>query len=141
MAEPFTMTDIPAQECWELLDAQRFGRLAVSVHGQPDIYPINFLVADGKILMKTASGTKLFQVTLNNAVALEADHVTDTEAWSIVLRGVARVVDSFSERYELDEWHLDTWLPSHKPVYITIEDVEMTGRRFVRDPSASSEDA
>jgi len=140
VAEPFTMNDIPTDECWQLLDSQRFGRLAVAVRGGPDIYPINFLVDGDRVLMKTGAGTKLFQVTLNNAVALEADVVTDTEAWSVVVRGVARVVDSFSEKYELDEKHLDTWLPTSKPVYITIEHTEVSGRRFTRDPNVHIED-
>ncbi len=139
MSSPFTVTEIPTDECWQLLDATRFGRLAMAVGSDPDIYPINFLVDGETILMKTTAGNKLFEVTLNPSVALEADYVSDTEAWSVIVKGIARVVDSFSEMYEKDEKHLETWLPSPKSIYVTIERTTVSGRRFTRDPDASAD--
>lgn len=138
MEQAFTVTEIPHEECYRLLDSARFGRLAMCMHGEPDIFPVNFLVVDEKVVIKTAAGTKLFELTLNSAVALEADHIEGDEAWSVVLKGIARVVESFTEKYELDDLRLETWLPSEKPVYITIEQTEVSGRRFQRTgPSAA----
>lgn len=35
-------------EAWKLLGAADFGRLALSVDGQPDIFPVNFHAIDGR---------------------------------------------------------------------------------------------
>ena len=37
MSEDYRIVDLSPQECWEILDRERFGRLALAVHGDPDI--------------------------------------------------------------------------------------------------------
>lgn len=120
MSEDYRIVELSTQECWEILDRERFGRLAVAVNGDPDIFPINFLVDDQKLLMRTAPGTKLTELVINSAVAVEADGRDGDTAWSVVLKGVARMVDSFSETYADDGKALETWLPSEKPIYVEI---------------------
>ena len=65
MSEDYRIVELTDNECWEILDRERFGRLAVAVHGDPDIFPVNFLVDDGKLLMRTAPGTKLTELVIN----------------------------------------------------------------------------
>lgn len=132
----FRIEEMTEQECWQILDRERFGRLAVAVQGEPDIFPINFLVDEGKLLMRTAPGTKLTELVINSSVAVEADGRDDTQAWSVILKGRARMVDSFSETYADDEKHLQTWLPSDKPIYVEITKSQLSGRRFYRGPAA-----
>jgi nitroimidazol reductase NimA-like FMN-containing flavoprotein (pyridoxamine 5'-phosphate oxidase superfamily) len=54
-----TSQELPADECWELLRQSPVGRLAVVVAGDPDIFPINYVVDHGSIVIRTAAGTKL----------------------------------------------------------------------------------
>ncbi len=136
MSDDFRIEELAEQECWEILDRERFGRLALSVAGEPDIFPVNFLVDNGKLLMRTGAGSKLTQLVINSAVAVECDGRADEVAWSVVLKGVARMVESFSEIYEDDEKHLETWLPNHKPVYVEISPTQLSGRRFLRGSAA-----
>ena len=82
--------------------------------------------------MRTAPGTKLTELVINSAVAVEADGRDGDTAWSVVLKGVARMVDSFSETYSDDGKSLETWLPSDKPIYVEISARSMSGRRFLR---------
>ena len=72
MSQDYRIVELSTQECWEILDRERFGRLAVAVNGDPDIFPINFLVDDQKLLMRTAPGTTLTELVINSAVAVEA---------------------------------------------------------------------
>ena len=132
MSDDFRIEQMSTQECWEVLDRERFGRLAVAVQGEPDIFPINFLVDNGTLLMRTAAGTKLTELVINAAVAVEADGRDGDEAWSVIVQGLARMVDSFSETYADDEKHLETWLPSDKPIYVEITVRDISGRRFYR---------
>ncbi len=132
MSDDFRIEQMSTDECWEILDRERFGRLAVAVQGEPDIFPINFLVDNGALLMRTAPGTKLTELVINAAVAVEADGRSGDEAWSVIVKGLARMVDSFSETYADDEKHLETWLPSDKPIYVEITVRDISGRRFYR---------
>lgn len=132
MSEDFRIEQLDEQQCWDILDRERFGRLAVAVGGEPDIFPVNFLVNDGKLLMRTAPGTKLTELVINASVAVETDGRDGDTAWSVVLKGTARMVDSISETDADDELHLQTWLPSHKPIYVEITAEQVTGRRFLR---------
>ena len=132
MSDDFRIEQMSTQECWEVLDRERFGRLAVAVQGEPDIFPINFLVDNGTLLMRTAAGTKLTELVINAAVAVEADGRDGDEAWSVIVKGLARMVDSFSETYADDGKELETWLPSDKPIYVEITARSMSGRRFLR---------
>lgn len=132
MSEDYRIVELSDNECWEILDRERFGRLAVAVHGDPDIFPVNFLVDDGKLLMHTAPGTKLTELVINAAVAVETDGREGDTAWSVVLKGVARMVESFSETYADDAKHLETWLPSDKPIFVEITPRSLSGRRFLR---------
>ena len=132
MSDDFRIEQMSTDECWEILDRERFGRLAVAVQGEPDIFPINFLVDNGALLMRTAPGTKLTELVINAAVAVEADGRSGDEAWSVIVKGLARMVDSFSETYADDEKPLETWLPSDKPIYVEITVRDISGRRFYR---------
>lgn len=136
MSEDYRIVEMTEDECWAALDRERFGRLAVAVGGDPDIFPINFIVDEGTLLMRTAPGTKLTELVIHAAVAVEIDGQGPQEAWSVILKGDARMVDSFSETYADDEKQLQTWLPSHKPIYVQIVPTQLTGRRFYRGAAA-----
>lgn len=121
-------------ECWELLDGTSFGRLAVSVSNQPEIFPVNYY-ADGRtVLFRTAEGTKLLELTINSLVAFESDHYGDTDAWSVVVKGHARVIESQREVFAADQLPLAPWIPTLKYIYVRVEPTEISGRRFERGP-------
>ena len=48
------MIELDERDCWEMLGHASVGRLAVDVGGEPDIFPINFVVDDRTIVFRTA---------------------------------------------------------------------------------------
>ncbi|WP_435735650.1 pyridoxamine 5'-phosphate oxidase family protein [Cellulosimicrobium sp. PMB13] len=80
--------------CWALIDGTHVSRLAVSVQGEPDIYPVSVRAHDGTLTFRTIPGTKLATLVTNDRVALEWDGVEEDSAWSVVVRGTARRLDS-----------------------------------------------
>lgn len=136
MAEDYRIDELSERECWELLSQAGFGRIALAPLGEPDIFPVNFLVDGSSLLMRTAAGTKLADVVVNASVAVEADAREGDEAWSVIAKGRARIVDSFRETYEKDELHLETWVPGDKPIYVEIAVDSVSGRRFFRGSAA-----
>ncbi len=121
-------------EAWELLGSSTFGRLALSVRDAPEIFPVNYYADGSSVLIRTAQGTKLLELTINSTVAFEADGYTDTDAWSVVLKGTARALEKQSEIFAADATPLKPWIPTLKYVYVRIEPTEITGRRFQRGP-------
>ena len=121
-------------ESWKLLENCQHGRLAVSVANEPDIFPINFVAHEGKLLMRTNPGTKLAELTINDKVAFEADGITSDEAWSVVVKGTARVLESQTEIDAADKLPLQPWIPTRKYTYVEITPQEVHGRHFDLGP-------
>jgi nitroimidazol reductase NimA-like FMN-containing flavoprotein (pyridoxamine 5'-phosphate oxidase superfamily) len=120
--------ELEARECWSLLAAAEVGRLALSVDGSPEIFPVNHAVDGQRVLVRTAAGTKLF-AAVGRDVALEVDGVDDGTAWSVVAKGVgAEVLDPAG--LQRAEELLDPWLESEKRHVLEIVVEVVTGRRF-----------
>ncbi|WP_255770865.1 pyridoxamine 5'-phosphate oxidase family protein [Pseudarthrobacter sulfonivorans] len=118
------------EQSWKLLEATRHGRLVVSVGGEPDIFPVNYLASGRKIYLRTAPGNKLAQLTINSKVLLETDGILSDEAWSVVLRGTARVLSNSTEIAAVEELGLKTWVPTLKDFYVEVVPTSVSGRHF-----------
>jgi uncharacterized protein len=93
------ITELTADECWQLLRSHDLGRIAASAAGLVDIFPINYAVDDGMaVYFRTAPGTKLLELAINDRVAFEIDGANDTEAWSVVVKGRAERLERQSEK-------------------------------------------
>jgi nitroimidazol reductase NimA-like FMN-containing flavoprotein (pyridoxamine 5'-phosphate oxidase superfamily) len=118
------------EQCWRLLERTKHGRLVVTVAGEPDIFPVNYVSSNGKLYLRTAPGNKLAQLTINSAVLFEADGILSDEAWSVVLRGKARVLNNSAELVAVEELGLKPWVPTLKDFYVEIEPTSTSGRHF-----------
>jgi uncharacterized protein len=126
--------ELSADECWAVLAEQTLGRIAVSAAGSVDIFPVNYVAHDGAVLFRTAPGTKLLELAINDRVAFEVDGHTEGEAWSVVLKGHAERLERQSEIDAADALPLSPWLPTLKYRWVRIRPGELTGRRFARGP-------
>jgi len=129
-ADGAPVLELNEEQSWKLLDATNHGRLVVSVAGEPDIFPVNYITADRKVYLRTAPGNKLAQLTINSRVLLETDGVLSDEAWSVVLRGSARVLTNSSELAAVEELGLKSWVPTLKDFYVEIVPTSVSGRHF-----------
>lgn len=119
-----------SEEAWRFLEHSSFGRLALSVANEPDIFPINFLAHNGKLLMRTNPGTKLAELTVNSRVAFEIDGIAENEAWSVVLKGTARILESQTEIDAAELLPLSPWIPTLKYTFVEIVPSSVQGIRF-----------
>ena len=130
---------LATNQCWELLRASVVGRLAVTVDGDPDIFPVNPVVDHGTIVFRTAAGTKL-AATKGRNVAFEVDgyDIETAHAWSVVVKGRAQEIWEAEETLRALRLPLFPWQPGRKPRFVRIEPLSVTGRRFVVDGGFSS---
>ena len=61
-------------ECWALLAEKDFGRLAVSIAGQPEIFPVNYAASDGAIYLRTAEGTEALRAYYEPYLEVAREH-------------------------------------------------------------------
>lgn len=118
--------------CWDLLAAAPVGRLAVSIAGHPDIFPVNHVVDRRSVVFRTAEGTKLAASVLGLSVAFEADgwSPTDGDVWSVVVKGHATEIEALDDLMATDDLPLYPWSASVKHRVVRITPTEITGRRF-----------
>ena len=128
-----TVTELPEEECWELLRKQEFGRLAFHLVGEVHIVPINYVVDARRLFFRSAEGSKLLGITMNEDVAFEIDEIDEEAARSVVLRGRARQLKGH-EADRAEQLPLRPWVPGAKHNMISIEPTEVTGRVFRLDP-------
>src|ERR1700757_3996456 len=92
-----SMTDEPVtilseDESWRRLGGVALGRLVTTFAGEPEIFPVNYVVQDRTVLFRTAEGTKLFSAVASSSVVFEADDHDVSQGWSVIVRGRAKVV-------------------------------------------------
>ena len=126
--------ELSQEQSWKYLEHTHHGRLALSVGNQPDIYPINYLAHDGVLLLRTAPGTKLAEMTVNTHVAFEADGITSDEAWSVVVKGTCRPLETSAEIDAADRLPLRPWIRTEKYRYVEIIPESVSGRFFNLGP-------
>lgn len=132
--EPGTAANhVDVQGCWSLLRGVPVGRLAFTFAGQPEIFPVNFTVDHGSVVIRTGPGSKLASVAGTGRVAFECDGYDSAagEAWSVVLKGKVELLHKMQEVIDTVALPLFPWHAGPKPFFLRLVPEEITGRRFV----------
>ena len=133
------VTILSASESWDLLASVPLGRLVTSVDGQPEIFPVNFVVQRHTVLFRTAEGTKLVSTAISNRVLFEADDHDAGEGWSVIVKGMALMLRTNEELEEAEHAQLLPWTATLKQHYVRIQPISISGRRFRFGPEPSQE--
>lgn len=124
--------EIDEATCWEMLDRGRVGRLAISIKNHPDIFPVNYRVDEGTIVIKTAPGLKLAAATLGAGVAFEIDELDEAARTgaSVVVKGTADEITALGDLFSADELGVDPWASGPKNRFFRLLPESITGRRI-----------
>lgn len=139
----FGVEELDEAECWRLVATGGLGRFAVTAaDGMPDIFPMNYLVHDRQIFVRSAPGGKLRSIAARPGVAFEVDGATTTHFWSVVVHGRAHRLDADDEITSSGVLDLASLSPTPKNDFVRVSPSTITGRRFERgsrhDHDASS---
>src|SRR5215216_1509660 len=79
----------------------------------PSIIPVNYLLDDDKVVIRTDAGSKLAAALRGAPVAFEVDGVDETRqvGWSVVVRGRAEELTDEDKLAELRQTPLLAWHP------------------------------
>ena len=129
MAEDEGVTRLSAEQCWNLLRAHEFGRLAFRLVDEVYITPINYAVDHQALLFRTAEGNKLLSVAMGSEVAFEIDEYDEDSARSVVVRGTPRLLGE-DEAHWAENIPLRPWVGALKYNVVEIVPENVTGRAF-----------
>ena len=138
------MRELGMSECWSRLRSSDVGRLAVYTEADGvDIFPVNHVVDGGTVVFRTADGTKLASIDDGYSAAFEVDGTDNAHhAWSVVAKGVARVISRHDELVDIFDLDVRPWHDGDKPCFVRITPTSVTGRHFaVSRPDAAGEAA
>ncbi|WP_347110878.1 pyridoxamine 5'-phosphate oxidase family protein [Paenarthrobacter sp. S56] len=118
-------------DCWALLGQTTVGRLAVLVDGDPDIFPVNYVLDADGIVFRTGAGTKYWSaLKARSALEIDGYEAAGSKAWSVVVKGRATVILEQHELRNAQMLALDPWQPGSKNHFVRLTPESVTGRRF-----------
>ncbi|MEV0389233.1 pyridoxamine 5'-phosphate oxidase family protein [Nonomuraea sp. NPDC050643] len=135
------LKELSAGDCLRLLASVPLGRVVFTRHALPAIRPVNHIVVDGQIVIRSSPGTVLSAelAAFEPVVAFEADEL-DVEqrlGWSVVVTGVARLVQDPGEVAHYKDV-LRPWVAGEMEQVIRIRPEIITGFELV--PASVPED-
>ena len=133
MTEDVEMKILSKDECWALLGERNIGRLGVNVGNHPDIFPVNYVIHRGDIVVRTEPGTKLSAALMGHHVAFEIDSFDDDErtGWSVVVHGIARESRTLGSVIRDQELPIEPWAGGRKTRHLRITPTRVTGRTIL----------
>jgi nitroimidazol reductase NimA-like FMN-containing flavoprotein (pyridoxamine 5'-phosphate oxidase superfamily) len=125
---------LDSEECTALLADAAVGRIAITSNALPVVLPVNFVLLDDRIVVRTGRGTKLDAATRNTVVAFEVDELDPREGtgWSVLVTGVAHELTSPDEIAAADASPPARWAPGPEGRYIAISVDMISGRRITK---------
>ncbi len=125
------------EECIRLLGSVQVGRVGLSIQALPVVLPVNFSLIDNDVVFRTVEGTSFYTAANGAVVAFEADGYErdGADGWSVLVQGVARVVEDPSELDRVAGLTLEPWaLDGSADRFVRIVSSRISGRRFQRPP-------
>lgn len=106
------------------------GRIVMRRKDDIEIFPVNFVVDGESIYFRTAEGSKLFTLSLNQDVLFEADGLVGETAWSVIVRGTAELLEKTEDVSHAETLGLKPWAPTLKYNWVRINAESISGREF-----------
>jgi len=127
-----TVVALTQTECESLLEANRWGRLAVTVHEHPEIFPVNYAMDGRRIVFRVDRGTKLASMRRHHVASFQIDHVDEEEhtGWSVMAVGPVSEIFSEEEITRLEGLGLEPWVVGESTHWMRLSPHHLSGRRI-----------
>jgi nitroimidazol reductase NimA-like FMN-containing flavoprotein (pyridoxamine 5'-phosphate oxidase superfamily) len=133
--QPRQALELTEDECWQLLKGASLGRVVFTHHAMPAVRPVNHLVDDRTIIIRSHLGAAIVSraaADMGAVVCYEADDLDPVRhtGWSVIVTGMARLVrePGAIERYERI---LEPWIAGQMDHVVSIEPRFVSGIRLV----------
>jgi len=132
------LTRLDRAESLRLLASAPAGRLIFTVNALPVVRLMNFVLADGLIVMRTAPGTTMARRIDDVIVTFEADELdpATSSGWSVTVTGRAALVSEPAAVARYRTVPLVPWAPGVRDQFVTITTELVEGQRLRRTPGS-----
>jgi nitroimidazol reductase NimA-like FMN-containing flavoprotein (pyridoxamine 5'-phosphate oxidase superfamily) len=130
--ESGNLSVLSAAECRALLGETGVGRIGFVGPSGPVIFPVNYLIDNDTIVLRTSPYTMLGEHATGQ-VAFEVDELDAwlTRGWSVLVTGRSAPVEDPDEAIALRRSErLQPWADGHRNLFVRITPDEITGRRI-----------
>lgn len=130
-------TRLSPADCERLVGDRGIGRFVFDSERGPVALPVNYVVADGDILFRTASETSIDRALPDAPASFEVDVIDDTmrTGWSVLFTGKVERVEAANELGQIEKLGLDPWAGGRRDVLVRLMPIEVSGRRIDSAPS------
>jgi len=142
MTDERMLIELSPDESVRLLSSASMGRVAFSARALPAIRPVNHLIDDDHVIIRTDTGASItsgLRAGGQTVVAYEADEIDQAQrlGWSVVVVGVARRVTDPGEAAAYRR-SLRPWVAGSKDQVIAIHIDLITGYRLTPAPARAA---
>lgn len=131
------LRELTGEEALRRLGSLSLGRVVFTDRALPAIRPVNHIVDDGQVIIRSHTGAALLSAAERGVVvAYEADRFDPDEhvGWSVVVTGVARLVRDPAAVARYREL-LQPWVDRSMDQVIAISSDLVTGFELTREPA------
>ncbi|MFC5751405.1 pyridoxamine 5'-phosphate oxidase family protein [Actinomadura rugatobispora] len=123
---------LDTEECRSLLATTPLGRIVFTDRALPAVQPVNYVLADGDVVIRTSPASRLATAAGDAVVAFEIDDfdTASRTGWSVVVIGRARAATGSAELAALRALPLRSWAPGDHDHFIRIHPQLISGRRI-----------
>jgi nitroimidazol reductase NimA-like FMN-containing flavoprotein (pyridoxamine 5'-phosphate oxidase superfamily) len=132
MSQRQELETLDREQCLELLQTVRVGRLVFTEDALPAVQPVNFRLCRDNVVIRVAGGAKLAAAARNFVVAFQADEL-DSDlrmGWSVTVVGHAQRITDVDELVEVSGTFLQPWVEGQRDHFVRIRTEKVTGRRL-----------
>ena len=125
------LAELPTFDCWQLLETAEIARFAWNGPRGVAMVPVNYTVADGALWFRTSPYAEHAREAGGQWVAVEVDTLdpVDRSGWSVVVRGVAELIDPADVPDVLVDFRV--WPQGTRNLLVRVEPIEVSGRRLL----------
>lgn len=128
------LQELDLDECYRLLSTEQIGRLGVNAEHYPLIFPVNYALDGGAIVVRTAPGTTLSAADHAN-VTFEVDQIDrhTRTGWSVLVRGLAEELTPAHGAEIIDRTiaaGVEPWAPGEHGHWLRLIPHAVSGRRI-----------
>jgi nitroimidazol reductase NimA-like FMN-containing flavoprotein (pyridoxamine 5'-phosphate oxidase superfamily) len=127
--------ELTEAESWQLLGSVQLGRIVFTHHAMPTIRPVNHLVHDRTIIVRSHLGAAIVEHAATEegtVVCYEADdiNVVRHTGWSVIATGMARLIRD-PDAVARHEQQLEPWVERPMDYVLAVMPQTITGLRLV----------
>lgn len=130
--DDFGLVRMTEDACWRFLERHHLGRVAIIQFGRPVVYPVNYAIDGGRVIFRTAPGTKLIWALRGGAATFEVDEADPLRQGgsSVMVHGHLREITEPGERARLLQLPIRPWAPGARDHVVCVDPERLSGRRI-----------